>query len=130
PSISQTVFDGGLRRAQSDAARAAFDASVASYRQTVLGAFQSVEDNLAALRILDDEARVQDEAVQAARESVALTSNQYKAGVVSYLNVITTQTIALTNEITAAQVLARRMVAAVGLVQALGGGWDAAELPT
>jgi len=96
----------------------------------VLGAFQNVEDNLAALRILEDEARVQDEAVQAARESVALTTNQYKAGTVSYLNVITTQTIALTNEITAVQVLARRMTAAVLLIQALGGGWDTSDLPT
>jgi NodT family efflux transporter outer membrane factor (OMF) lipoprotein len=130
PSISQTVFDGGLRRAQTDAARAGFDASVASYRQTVLIAFQSVEDNLAALRILEHEARVQDEAVRAARESVALTSNQYKAGTVSYLNVITTQTIQLTNEITAVQLLGRRMTAAVLLIQALGGGWDAADLPT
>jgi NodT family efflux transporter outer membrane factor (OMF) lipoprotein len=130
PGISQTVFDGGLRHAQTDAARAAYDATVGTYRQTVLTSFQGVEDNLAALRILEQENGVQDEAVQAARKSVDLTTNQYKAGTVSYLNVITVQTIALTNEITAIQIRGRRMAAAVLLVQALGGGWTAAELPS
>ena len=96
PGISETVFDGGLRRAQTDSARAAYDATVATYRQTVLTAFQGVEDNLAALRILEEEAGVQDEAVKAAEKSVVLTTDQYKAGTVSYLNVITAQTIALT----------------------------------
>jgi outer membrane protein TolC len=124
------VFDGGLRRAQTDAARAAYDATVATYRQTVLAGFQGVEDNLAALRILEGENAVQDEAVTAARKSVDLTTSQYKAGTVSYLNVITVQTIALTDEITAIQIRGRRMVAAVLLVQALGGGWTAAELPS
>ena len=130
PGISQTVFDGGLRRAQTDAARAAYDATVATYRQTVLAAFQGVEDNLAALRTLEAENTVQDEAVHAARKSVDLTTNQYKAGTVSYLNVITVQTIALTDEITAIQIAGRRMAAAVLLVQALGGGWTAADLPS
>ena len=130
PSITETVYDGGLRRAQTLEARAAYDASVAAYRQTVLTAFQGVEDNLAALRILEEEARVQDEAVQAAQESVTLTTNQYKAGVVSYLNVITVQTIALNDEITAVQLHGRRMAAAVLLIQALGGGWTADELPS
>ena len=130
PGISQTVFDGGLRRAQTDAARATYDATVATYRQTVLAAFQGVEDNLAALRILEAENAVQDEAVKAARKSVDLTTNQYKVGTVSYLNVITVQTIALTDEITAIQISGRRMAAAVLLVQALGGGWTAAELPS
>jgi len=130
PGISETVFDGGLRRAQTEAARAAFDNSVATYRQTVLGAFQSVEDNLAALRILEEEARVQESAVRAAERSVALTIDQYRAGTVGYLNVITTQTIALSNEITAVQILGRRMTAAVQLVQALGGGWTVHELPS
>src|SRR5207237_3829739 len=129
PSISEIVFDGGLRQAQTDQARAAYDASVATYRQTVLAAFQGVEDNLAALRILEDEARVQDEAVKAAQQSEALTTNQYKAGIVSYLNVITTQTIRLTDEVTAVQILGRRMTAAVLLIQALGGGWNASRLP-
>jgi NodT family efflux transporter outer membrane factor (OMF) lipoprotein len=129
-NISQTVFDGGLRRAQTDFARAAYDASVATYRQTVLSAFQGVEDNLAALRILEEEASVQGEAVTAAEQSVTLTTNQYKAGTVSYLNVITAQTIALTNETTAVQILGQRMTAAVLLVQALGGGWNASNLPS
>ena len=129
-SISETVFDGGLRRAQTDFARAAYDATVATYRQTVLTAFQGVEDNLAALRILEDESRVQGEAVKAAERSVVLTTNQYKAGTVSYLNVITAQTIALTNETTAVQLLGQRMTAAVLLVQAVGGGWNASNLPS
>jgi NodT family efflux transporter outer membrane factor (OMF) lipoprotein len=130
PSITETVYDGGLRKAQTDQARAAYDGSVAAYRQTVLTAFQGVEDNLAALRILEDEARVQEEAVRAAQESVVLTTNQYKGGVVSYLNVITVQTIALNDQITAVQILGRRMAAAVLLIQALGGGWTFEDLPT
>ena len=130
PGISETLFDGGLRRAQTEAARAAYDASVATYRQTVLGAFQGVEDNLAALGILQDEAAVQAEAVKAAEQSVALTLAQYRAGTVAYLNVITTQTIALGDEITAVQIMGRRMTAAVLLVEALGGGWSNTELPT
>jgi NodT family efflux transporter outer membrane factor (OMF) lipoprotein len=130
PGISQTVFDGGLRHAQTDAARAAYDATVATYRQTVLSSFQTVEDNLAALRILEQENGVQDDAVKAAKKSVDLTTDQYKAGTVDYLNVITVQTIALTDEVTAIQIRGRRMAAAVLLVQALGGGWTAAELPS
>jgi NodT family efflux transporter outer membrane factor (OMF) lipoprotein len=130
PGISETLFDGGLRKAQTAAARAAYDASVATYRQTVLGAFQNVEDNLAALRILQDEARVQDDAVSAATQSVTLTTEQYRAGTVSYLNVITTQTIALSNQITAVQILGRRLTASVLLIQALGGGWHDAERPS
>jgi NodT family efflux transporter outer membrane factor (OMF) lipoprotein len=130
PSISQTVFDGGLRRAQTDYARAGYDASVVTYRQTALAAFQAVEDNLAALRILEQEAQVQDEAVQKAQQSVTLITNQYKAGTVSYLNVITTQTTALSNELTTVQIRGRRMTAAVLLIQALGGGWSAADLPS
>jgi NodT family efflux transporter outer membrane factor (OMF) lipoprotein len=129
-SISETVFDGGLRRAQTDFARAAYDATVANYRQTVLTAFQGVEDNLAALRILEQEATAQDEAVKAAGRSVFLTMNQYQAGTVSYLNVVTAQTIALTNELTAIQILGQRMTAAVLQVQALGGGWNASDLPS
>jgi NodT family efflux transporter outer membrane factor (OMF) lipoprotein len=130
PAISETVFDGGLRRAQTDFARAGFQSSVATYRQTVLTAFQSVEDNLAALRILAEENRVQDEAVATAQQSVTLTTNQYKAGTVSYLNVITAQTIYLSDEVTAVQIRGRRMAAAVALIQALGGGWNESELPS
>jgi NodT family efflux transporter outer membrane factor (OMF) lipoprotein len=130
PAISQTVFDGGLRRAQTEQARAAYDATVAAYRQTVLAAFQAVEDNLAALKILAEEADVQDEAVAAATRSVALTTSQYRSGTVSYLNVIVTQTIELTNRVTQVQILGRRMTAAVQLIQALGGGWSIADLPS
>ncbi len=127
PAVSETIFDGGLRRAQDDQARAAFDATVAAYRQTVLTGFQEVEDNLAALRILATEAQVQDEAVQAARRAVTVTTNQYKAGTVDYLNVLVTQTAELTNRRTAVDILGRRMAASVALVKALGGGWQAAE---
>jgi outer membrane protein TolC len=130
PTISETVFDGGFRRAQTEAARAAYDATVASYRQTVLTGFQEMEDNLAGVRILADEARVQDEAVTAAQESVTVTTNQYKAGTVNYLNVVTVQATALSNETTAVQILGRRMNAAVLLVKALGGGWNATNLPS
>ena len=128
--ISETLFDGGLRRAQTDQARAAHDANVASYRETVLTGFQEVEDNLAALRILEQEAQVQDEAVKAASRSVTLTTNQYKAGIVSYLNVIVAQTIALNNQRTALDILGRRMATSVLLVKALGGGWNASALPS
>lgn len=123
PAVSLLIFDGGLRRIQNDQAVAAYDATVATYRQTVLAAFQEVEDNLAALRILQQEASVQDEALQSARQSVALTTNQYKAGTVSYLNVIAVQTTALGNERTAVDILNRRLAASVLLVKALGGGW-------
>ena len=130
PGISETVFDGGLRRAQTDFARAGFESSVATYRQTVLTAFQGVEDNLAALRILEEENRVQDQAVAAAQQSVILATNQYKAGTLSYLNVITARTISLSNQVTSVQIRGRRMAAAVALIQALGGGWNAGELPS
>jgi outer membrane protein TolC len=123
PGISQTVFDGGLRGAQTDQARAAYDGTVAGYRQTVLTAFKEVEDNLAALRILQDEAGVQDEAVSDARQVVTVTTNQYRAGTVSYLDVVVAQATALDNERAAVDLRARRMVAAVLLVKALGGGW-------
>lgn len=128
-AAAEAIFDGGLRRATTDQALAAYDAQVASYRQTVLTGFQQVEDNLAALRILEQEAALQDEVVQAARHALELTNNQYSAGVVSYLNVITAQTTALSNERTAVSVLGRRLTASVALIQALGGGWTAGELP-
>jgi outer membrane protein TolC len=130
PSVLETVVEGGLRRAQTEEARAAYDASVASYRQTVLTAFQEVEDNLAALRILEDEARVQDEAVKAATQALAVTTNQYKAGTVSYIDVIVTQALALNNERTLITIQGRRMVAAALLIKALGGGWNEAEFLT
>jgi len=128
-STAETLFDAGQRNAVTDQAAAAYDAQVATYRQTVLTGFQEVEDNLAALRILGEEATLQDEVVQAARHALQLTENQYSAGVVSYLNVITAQTTALNSERTSVSVLGRRLTASVGLVQALGGGWTATELP-
>ena len=128
PALAQSIFDAGLRRAQTEQAVAAYDATVAQYRQAVLAGFQEVEDNLAALRILGQEAEVQEAAVRAARESVLLTTNQYKAGIVSYINVVTVQTTQLSNERTAMGILGRRLVAAVTLVKALGGGWSAAEI--
>jgi len=130
PAISELLFDGGLRRAQTDEARAAHDASVALYRQTVLTGFQEVEDNLAALRVLEEEAKVQDEAVKAAEQSVTVTTNQYKAGIVNYLGVVTVQVIALNNSKTAVNILGNRLSAAVLLIKALGGGWNASGLPT
>ena len=130
PAIAQSIFDAGLRRALTAQAIAVYDANVAAYRQTVLGGFQEVEDNLAALHTLGQEAGVQADAVEAARQSVELTLNQYKAGTVSYLNVVAVQTAQLTNERTAASILGRRLTAAVTLVKALGGGWSAADLPT
>jgi len=125
-SASQTLFDGGLRGANVDQSRAAYDATVAAYRQTVLTGFQEVEDNLAAQQILANEAQAQDEAVQAAQQSLAVTMNQYQSGIVSYLNVIVAQTTALTNQRTAVDILGRRLNASVLLVKALGGGWKTA----
>jgi NodT family efflux transporter outer membrane factor (OMF) lipoprotein len=128
PAVSEALFDGGLRRAQTEQARAAYDAKVAAYRQTVLTGFQEVEDSLAALRVLEEEARVQQEALAAARQTVEVVTNQYKAGTVSYLNVIVAQTTALSNEQTALNILGRRLAASVTLIKALGGGWDASSL--
>jgi NodT family efflux transporter outer membrane factor (OMF) lipoprotein len=129
-SITQTIFDGGRRRATSDAARASYDATVAAYRQTTLTAFQQVEDNVAALRILEQEAQQQRRAVQSAQESLQLFTNRYRGGVDNYLQVITAQTVTLTNQRTEIDILRRRMGASVLLVKALGGGWDVATLPT
>jgi len=127
--VSQTVFDDGLRRAQTAEERAVYDQNVAVYRQTVLTSFREVEDNIAALRILEQEAQVQADAVKAAEESVSLTTNQYKAGIVSYLNVVIAQAAALNNEQTAVNIQNRRLAASVLLIKALGGGWDASMLP-
>ncbi|MBP7766532.1 MAG: efflux transporter outer membrane subunit [Syntrophaceae bacterium] len=124
-ALAATLFEGGARIAKTRQARAAYDGAVASYRQTVLAAFQDVEDQLAVLRVLAEEAGIQEQAVKAARESVALTTNQYKAGIVSYLNVVTAQTMALNNERTAISINGQRLKAAALLVKALGGGWTA-----
>jgi NodT family efflux transporter outer membrane factor (OMF) lipoprotein len=123
PALAATVFDGGARRARTAQAQAIFDEDVALYRQTVLTAFQEVEDNLAALRILAQQSQVQDIAVQAARQDVKLTLNQYKAGIVSYLNVVVAQATQLRNERTALDIRTEQMAASVALIAALGGGW-------
>ena len=129
PSALLTVFDVGRRRAASDQAVAAYDQAVANYRQTVLTGFQQVEDNVAALRILEHEAQVQSAAVAAAEKYLALANTRYTGGVTSYLEVTTAQSAALSDEVTAVNILGRRMVAAVTLVQALGGGWNRSSLP-
>jgi NodT family efflux transporter outer membrane factor (OMF) lipoprotein len=130
PFANETVFDFGRRTATLHQAQANYDATIASYRQTVLNAFEDVEDNLAALRILATEAAQQQEAVRAAEQSLALITERYKAGTNSALDVITTQTIALNTERNAIAILQRRMTAAVNLIKALGGGWDASTLPS
>ncbi len=129
PQLVQSLFDGGLRRAQTAEAVANYEANVANYRQTVLSGFVEVEDQLASLRVLEREQAVTDDALASARESVALTLNQYKAGTVSYINVVTVQATALNNERNAASIYGNRMVSSVTLIRALGGGWTADDLP-
>ncbi|QRX81485.1 efflux transporter outer membrane subunit [Glaciimonas sp. PAMC28666] len=129
PALAQTIFDGGARKAQTDQAIANYDSTVAGYKQAVLTSFQEVEDNLAALRILEQEAQVQDETVVSARKAVTLILNQYKAGLVNYTSVATVQATALSAENTALGILNRRMAASVQLIAALGGGWNQSELP-
>jgi NodT family efflux transporter outer membrane factor (OMF) lipoprotein len=130
PALAETLFDAGRRRATSESARANYDAAVATYRQTSLTAFQEVEDNLAALRILENEARQQEQAVASSKDSLQLFTNRYRGGVDTYLQVITAETTELTNERNAIDILRRRMDASVLLVKALGGGWDVSDLPT
>jgi NodT family efflux transporter outer membrane factor (OMF) lipoprotein len=130
PALAETLFDAGRRRATSESARANYDAAVAAYRQTSLTAFQEVEDNLAALRILENEAQQQDQAVASSKDSLQLFTNRYRGGVDTYLQVITAETTELANERNAVDILRRRMDASVLLVKALGGGWDISNLPT
>jgi NodT family efflux transporter outer membrane factor (OMF) lipoprotein len=129
PQLAATLFDAGKRRAQVDLQEAAYDASVAAYRQTVLTALQQVEDQLAALRILEQEAAVQNGALAAAQESVGISTEQYRAGTTDYLQVITTQTVAFQSERAAIDILTRRLTASVLLIEALGGGWEPSPLP-
>ncbi len=127
-SALETLFDAGRRHALTDQARDLYEGQVATYRQSVLGAFQEVEDNLSTLRILTDEAEAQAAAVEAARQSLALSQKRYKGGVTTYLEVLTAQTIQLSNERTQADVATRRFTASVQLIRALGGGWTSAQL--
>jgi len=129
PAMLETIFDGGRRRATSEGALANYDATVANYRETTLVAFQEVEDNLAALRILEHEALQQREAVAEAERGVEIFTNRYRLGVDPYLQVVSAETIALQNERNEVDILRRRMDASVLLIKALGGGWDVSKLP-
>jgi NodT family efflux transporter outer membrane factor (OMF) lipoprotein len=129
PSAALILFDANRRRALSEQAEAAYAGTIAAYRQTVLTAFQDVEDNLAELSILAEEAGVQEAAVKASRRSVAQTTNRYEAGAASYLEVVVAQTFALSNERAAVDIARRRMMASVRLIKALGGDWSSADLP-
>jgi NodT family efflux transporter outer membrane factor (OMF) lipoprotein len=126
---AEVLFDGGLRRGTTEQAKAAYQQSVDNYRQTILGAFQEVEDNLAALRILEQEAETQNGAVAAAEHSLSLSVTRYKGGVTNYLEVTTAQTAALADEVTAVNLLSRRLSASVLLVKAIGGGWNISKIP-
>ncbi|OWT57670.1 RND transporter [Candidimonas nitroreducens] len=127
-ALAQTLFDGGLRQARSDAAVAAYDAAVAQYKQTVLTGFQEVEDNLAVLRILHDETAAQEQAVQSAQLAERLALAQYRAGTSIYLNVVAAQALALSAERSLAQLHGRQLIASVALIKAVGGGWNAAQI--
>jgi NodT family efflux transporter outer membrane factor (OMF) lipoprotein len=129
PTFSQTLFDAGRRRAVRTTAAANYDATVANYRQTTLTAFQQVEDNLAALRILETEAQQQHESTDSATQSLDLSQTRYEGGVDTYLQVITWQTAALNNERNDIDIMRRRMEASVLLIKALGGGWSTGQLP-
>jgi NodT family efflux transporter outer membrane factor (OMF) lipoprotein len=128
-SAIETLFDAGRRHALTDQARDAYEAQAANYRQSVLNAFQDVEDNLAALRILNDEAQTQTAAVSAARRSLQISTKRYTGGVTTYLEVLTAQTTQLFDERTQDDILTRQFVASVQLIEALGGGWDRTQLP-
>jgi len=130
PVIAQTIFDAGATHGRVQEARANYDATVANYRQVVLTAFQQVEDDLSGLRILKEEAAAEDQAVASAKQSLDISTNQYKAGTVDYLTVITAQATALSDEITAVNIRTRRMTTSVLLIEALGGGWDTSKLPS
>jgi NodT family efflux transporter outer membrane factor (OMF) lipoprotein len=128
-NASEYIFDAGRRHAVTQQAQSAYRQSIDTYRQTVLSAFQEVEDNLAALRILNDEEVVQQSAVASAEHSLALSINRYKGGIVNYLEVITAQNAALADEVTEVSIRTRRMQASVLLVKAIGGGWNVSQIP-
>jgi outer membrane protein TolC len=129
-AASETLYDGGLRRATVEQFRAQYDETVANYRNTVLTAFQQVEDNLASLRILSQEIGEQDTAIKSAERSLRLATDRYRLGIDPYLNVITAQTTLFSNQQTAVNLRITQIVDSVQLVEALGGGWDASTLPT
>jgi len=129
PTLSETIFDAGRRRATTESALAAYDGTVANYRQTVLNAYQQVEDNLVALHILNTESTQQHSATASAEESLQLSQNRYAGGVDTYLQVVIWQTTALTNERNDIDIMRRRLEANVLLIKALGGGWDTSSLP-
>jgi outer membrane protein TolC len=129
PTLSQTLFDHGRRRATSDIARAQYDGTVAAYRQTTLTAFQQVEDNLNALHNLEIEARQQQDATASAQQSLDLFNTRYEDGVDTYLQVITWQTALLQNQRNDIEITQRRFEASILLIKALGGGWNASQLP-
>jgi NodT family efflux transporter outer membrane factor (OMF) lipoprotein len=128
PSLVQPIFEGGLHRAQNEQARAQYDATVANYRQTVLAAFQAVEDNLVTLRILSKEVDQQHRAAVAGENTVKLSVVRYQNGVDSYVNVITAQNTFLSNRLAELQVQLRQIAASIALINNLGGGWDASQL--
>ncbi|RRV16901.1 efflux transporter outer membrane subunit [Pseudomonas saudiphocaensis] len=128
PEFAMTLFDGGLIRSRIEQAEASYDQTVAGYRQTVLDSFREVEDSLVQLRVLGEEAQVQREALEAAQESLRLIENQYRAGTVDFLSVVTVQTTALNNERTSLNLLCSRLLSSVQLVTALGGGWHSQQL--
>jgi NodT family efflux transporter outer membrane factor (OMF) lipoprotein len=130
PALAETLFDGGRRHAVVAEEQAAYDSTVATYRQTVLSAFQQVEDQLAALRVLEQEAAKVDETVKSSDRALVVSTAQYKAGTVNYLTVITAQATLLTAQVTAVNLLTRRFTASVSLVQALGGGWSINQMPS
>ena len=130
PTIAETVYDGGLRRATMEQYRAQYDETVANYRNTVLTAFQQVEDNLSGLRILSKEIQEQDTAVVSAERSLKLATDRYRLGIDPYLNVITAETALFSNQQTAVNLRITQIVDSVQLIEALGGGWDSSTLPT
>jgi NodT family efflux transporter outer membrane factor (OMF) lipoprotein len=130
PQLAETLFDAGRRRGQVQIAEGQYDSVTANYRQTVLTAFQQVEDNLAALRILESETAELTRATAAAQRSLDVSSAQYTAGTAPYLQVLTAQTVVLNDQRATINLLQRRLAASVSLIQALGGGWDTSKMPT
>jgi NodT family efflux transporter outer membrane factor (OMF) lipoprotein len=130
PALAETLFDGGLRRATVEQYQATYDQTVALYRQTVLTAFEQVEDNMAALRVLSQVIGQQDTAVKSAERNLQLANDRYRLGIDPYLNVITAQAALLTNQQSAVNFRLQEMMASVQLIEAIGGGWTTSQLPS